>query len=145
MPFFYLVYRAWSHWRAYSGSKHIQFLLKNNLAIPRPSPILDTLYAAGIMQNVRNGTVISSKTVRGAEASLKAQTLAENEYLVLDKWNAALIAKALAVPELEVELERAIWQVESTLKATELLNEEKERLEKSTRQSEAQEQEQEKK
>ncbi|UKZ60270.1 uncharacterized protein TrAtP1_001552 [Trichoderma atroviride] len=31
IPFFYLVYRAWSHWRAINGGKHVQWLIQNKL------------------------------------------------------------------------------------------------------------------
>ncbi len=43
-----------------------------------------------------------------------------------------MIAKALEMPELEVELERAIWQVEKALKGKEELEEEKKELDKAT-------------
>jgi hypothetical protein len=133
LPFFYLVFRAWSHWRALSGSKHIQFLIERKLVKTQPSPLLDTLYSAGIMRAVRDNTVIrntSAGKVQTGEAASK-ESIAK-EALVLDRWNSKLIAKALEMPELEVELDRAIWQVETALKGSGELIEEKKELDKAT-------------
>jgi hypothetical protein len=55
-----------------------------------------------------------------------------SETLLLDRWNGKLIARALEIPELEVELDRAIWQVETALKYQRELKEEKEKLDKAT-------------
>jgi Mlc titration factor MtfA (ptsG expression regulator) len=53
--------------------------------------------------------------------------------MVLHKSNCKPIATALGVPELEVELDRAIWQVEKVLHAEQELLEEKKELEKTTK------------
>jgi len=126
IPFFYLVFRAWSHWRALSGSKHIEFLLDRKLVTPKPSPILDTLYSAGVMQAVRDNMLIRTKgpTIKYS-SSINEGSGSGEEVVLLQPWNARLMAKALEVPELEVELERAIWQVEKSLKAQNDLREEK--------------------
>lgn len=65
IPFFYLAFRAYSHWKgnssepyvstykvltsfaALKGGEHLEFLLKNNLLAPVPSPELDTVYKKG--------------------------------------------------------------------------------------------------
>ncbi|MCJ1404290.1 hypothetical protein MMC11_007515 [Xylographa trunciseda] len=44
IPFFYLVWRAWSHWRAFSGSKHIEYLLQQGLIKSAPLGPLSRLY-----------------------------------------------------------------------------------------------------
>ncbi|KAI5299171.1 hypothetical protein KEM55_002492 [Ascosphaera atra] len=44
IPFFYLAYRAWSHWRALEGSKHLAFLLDNKLVAPNSHAALERLY-----------------------------------------------------------------------------------------------------
>lgn len=62
--------------------------------------------------------------------------------MLLDRWNSKLIAKALETPELEVELERAIWQVETMLKSQQELKEEKEELDKATSEATTQTQDQ---
>ncbi|GJN66770.1 protein (fungal and plant) [Purpureocillium lilacinum] len=94
LPFFYLVYRAWSHWKAISGGKHIQWLVENKLLQPSPSKILDKLY--------------SSKDPAAAEASGR-------EELLLTQQQVRTFSEALDVPALEIELERAIWQVEKAV------------------------------
>jgi hypothetical protein len=115
------VYRAWSHWRALSGSKRIQFLLEHHLVNTKPSPVLDVLYSAGIMRAKRDNTLISAP-LEGEDGESKLR-----ETMVLQGWNSKVIAQALEVPELEVELERAIWQVENSLGERERSNEEKRR------------------
>jgi Mitochondrial K+-H+ exchange-related len=118
IPFFYLVYRAWSHWRALSGSKHIQFLLEHDLVNAKPSPMLDVLYSAGIMRAKRDNT-LTSVPIESDKGESKPR-----ETMVLHRWNSKVIAQALEVPELEVELDRAIWQVEGSLREREESNEE---------------------
>jgi hypothetical protein len=44
LPFFYLAYRAFSHWRALEGAKHLSFLAKNGLFQPVESAALDAVY-----------------------------------------------------------------------------------------------------
>ncbi len=144
IPFFYLVYRAWSHWRALSGSRHIQFLLEKNLVLPKASPLLDTLYSAGIIKASRDykANISTLNAPQGKHDSSKDNK--QKDAMVLNTWNAKLIAKALELPELEAELERAIWQVENSLKSKEELQKEKEKLNNagSSEKSEAPEQEQ---
>ena len=51
--------------------------------------------------------------------------------MLLGKGDSSLIAKALEMPELHAELERAIWQVQSDIQAKQALREEKQELKKS--------------
>lgn len=138
LPFFYLVYRAWSHFKAYSGSKHLEFLINHN-ATPTPTPswALDEVYTAGLMYPTRAlsraaprptpeqadavAAVVEQQTNDGAE-----------DVMVLQRWNGKLIAEQFQLPEMEVEIERAVEQVESSIKAKEELMEEKLELEKAT-------------
>jgi hypothetical protein len=55
--------------------------------------------------------------------------------MVLTKESSKLIAGALEVPELEMELDRAIWQVENKLNGEQELKEEKEELDKAASES----------
>ena len=118
LPFFYLVFRAWSHWRALSGSRHIEFLLDKKLITPRPSKILDELYSSGKTQfNTR------------AVASMTSQdSTSEEDSMVLHKSDGKRIAQALEIPELDIELDRAVWQVEKALTAQKELKQEKAKL-----------------
>jgi len=110
LPFFYLVFRAWSHWRALTGSKHIEFLLDKNLIAVQSSPILNELYKSGKRPFDIN--------------SLKDGT----DTMVLHKSDGKRMAEALEIPELSVELDRAVWQVEKALQAEKELREEKSKL-----------------
>ena len=76
---------------------------------------------------IRQSSIINSQSKDGQRSDNKP-----NEALLLGRWNSKLIAKALEIPELEVELDRAIWQVENALKGQQELKEEKEELDRAT-------------
>ncbi|KAK3491606.1 mitochondrial K+-H+ exchange-related-domain-containing protein [Neurospora crassa] len=144
LPFFYLVYRAWSHHRALSGGKHISFLLQHasRLLTYHPSPILDEIYStqrfplpftsepttgpeaetikhpdpAKVVQAVNDGNITTEKT-DGVNMGhvLEQREVEDGEVLLLSQENAKKMVQLLEVPELEVELERAIWQVETAV------------------------------
>ncbi|RDW79610.1 hypothetical protein BP6252_04248 [Coleophoma cylindrospora] len=119
LPFFYLVYRAWSHWRALSGSKHIEFLLDNKLLTIQPSKILDDIYASGESPFIPTPALEQgSTTTSGSEA----------EKMLIHKSTGKKIAEVLKVPELEMELDRAVWQVEKAISAEAELKREKKDL-----------------
>jgi hypothetical protein len=120
LPFFYLVFRAWSHWRALSGSKHLEFLLENNLITAKPSKTLDERYSTGKQP-------FDAKSISSSEDT---SSTAQEEKMLLHKSNGKRIAEALGIPELDVELDRAVWQVEKALKAEKELKDEKERMNK---------------
>ncbi|KAK4099332.1 hypothetical protein N658DRAFT_487736 [Parathielavia hyrcaniae] len=122
IPFFYLVYRAWSHWRALSGGKHIQFLLDKNLLAMAPSPVLDEVYA---QQQERlpstpepTTTDANEKIVSDSDPPISPNSAqnSDGETMLLSQANGKLMTQALDLPQLEVELERAIWQVETAIK-----------------------------
>ncbi|KAF4950986.1 hypothetical protein FSARC_13024 [Fusarium sarcochroum] len=94
LPFFYLVYRAWSHYRAIAGGKHVQWLLEHKLLHPSPSEKLDQLYAL--------------HAPPAEEPDNKERTL-------LTQKEVQTFSDTLDMPALEVELERAIWQVEHSV------------------------------
>lgn len=95
LPFFYLAYRAWSHWRAISGGRHVQWLLENKLILDAPSTTLDHLY---------------NKDGPKVDDSPEAK-----EQLLLTQKQVQNFSDTLGMPELEIELERAIWQVEQAV------------------------------
>ncbi|KAI1415748.1 mitochondrial K+-H+ exchange-related-domain-containing protein [Hypoxylon sp. FL1857] len=114
LPFFYLVYRAWSHWRALAGGKHIRFLCDNNLLSLAPSPVLDSIYSP-----LLSNSSISKESIAEKDSAKSSTTDAskdpEEEKILLSQENGRQLVKALEIPELEVELERAIWQVETAI------------------------------
>lgn len=94
LPFFYLVYRAWSHWRAIAGGRHVQWLIENKLVNPSPSKILDQLYL---------------------QHAPPVEEPEKKEQLLLTQKEVQTFSATLDIPALEIELERAIWQVEQAL------------------------------
>ncbi|CAK7232494.1 hypothetical protein SCUCBS95973_008278 [Sporothrix curviconia] len=113
IPFFYLAYRAWSHWRALSGGKHIQYLLeKENGLVYTPSPILDAIYAKE--KAVLEGNSLATAPVREGEAGA-AQEEGVEKLLLSNPGGGKAVADAFQSSALELELERAIWQVETAL------------------------------
>ncbi|KAJ9154809.1 hypothetical protein NKR23_g2482 [Pleurostoma richardsiae] len=118
LPFFYLVYRAWSHWRALAGGKHIQFLLQNNLLTLRPSPILDEVYAKQkppLPATDPTTTGPNEGDPRNVDPKSPPEAQPEGEVMLLSQDNAKRMTQLLDLPQLEVELERAIWQVETAI------------------------------
>lgn len=117
IPFFYLVYRAWSHWRALAGGKHIQFLLKNQLLVHKPSPILDEVYAKQDppLPSTPDSTATPGEP-KNTNPNLPNDAQPDGETMLLSQANGKKMTQALDLPQLEVELERAIWQVENAIK-----------------------------
>jgi len=44
LPFFFCVWRSWSHYRAYRASQYLQSLLDSGVIVPEASPALDLVY-----------------------------------------------------------------------------------------------------
>ncbi|KAI0834065.1 mitochondrial K+-H+ exchange-related-domain-containing protein [Hypoxylon sp. FL0890] len=114
LPFFYLAYRAWSHWRALAGGKHIRFLCDNNLLSLSPSPALDSVYYPLVPNSSTPKKSIAEKDGANSSTSNDSHETKE-EKLLLSQENGRQLVKVLKLPELEVELERAIWQVETAI------------------------------
>ena len=120
------------NWLALSGSKHLEFILDNNLIKSSPSPTLDELYLAGMSQSPEQRQKIDrsfsaeNKPNRdsGDDGGLRPHERG-GEVMLLQQWNARLIAQALEIPELHQELERALRQVERSLIAGAAPNDEK--------------------
>ncbi|MCJ1454061.1 hypothetical protein MMC28_004411 [Mycoblastus sanguinarius] len=107
---------------ARGGSAHLEFLLDNKLIKLSPSAILRTAYAEAAMDNTmeelnREVGGISSKSGN------RPVPREEGEKMLLSKSNSSLLAESLGVPELAVEIERAVQQVESSMKNKRDLNE----------------------
>ncbi len=70
------------------------------------------------------------RSVKGIEDDVKdirlnprktAERAAPNECMLLSQSSAAMIAAQLEIPEIQKEIERAVWQVERNIKAQENL------------------------
>lgn len=119
IPFFYLVYRGWSHWRALNGSKHLQFLVEKNLLNPISHPGLVELYAKRV-----------SRTLEETQREIPAAEMVENveksdDRVLLRTKDAKKLATILDAPGLALEAERAVIQVSEQLKAPEVSQQEK--------------------
>ncbi|KAL9615418.1 MAG: hypothetical protein Q9167_000096 [Letrouitia subvulpina] len=141
IPFFYLVFRAWSHWReilARSGSKHIEFLLSNDLIKLVPSSALDLAYQREASRKANTGNVDKesyspSQVQREATSSSSSfSPNATHEAMLLKESQGGFIAEETKFPELEEQVVRAVKQVEKALRAKKELKEEKEELDHAT-------------
>jgi hypothetical protein len=98
-----MLFRTWSHYRALNGGKYLEALLLRNLVAPTPSKEMDEMYAAGLPAN-------------SSQSASETSTLQPNdngETMLLKRWNGKLIAETFKLPELEIEISRAVDQVEA--------------------------------
>lgn len=102
---------------------------------------MDTLYSIAQVDTVINNARKEIERLKVArddkEAKLQETSYALDEEMVLSQSSARLIADTLEVPELEIEIERAVAQVERSLAARRELAEEKRKIESATRGAEA--------
>ncbi|QDS70988.1 hypothetical protein FKW77_007568 [Venturia effusa] len=125
IPFFYMVFRGWSHWRALNGSRHLDFLTKNpSLLAPKTSPILNNLYTAGLLQPTRaksrDSPPPSSEQISHISKLIETNSNnGEKDVMLLQRWNGKLLAEEFKLPEMEVEIERAVEQVEAAISKAE--------------------------
>ncbi|KAI1345038.1 mitochondrial K+-H+ exchange-related-domain-containing protein [Xylariaceae sp. FL0016] len=113
LPFFYLVYRAWSHWRALAGGRHLQWLVQNKFLTLSSSPVLNTIYPSLLPRATSQDQ--SAAESKWELPSSNDTNVEGKEKMVLTQASGRQLAKALELPQLEVELERAIWQVENDI------------------------------
>ncbi|KAF2207608.1 hypothetical protein CERZMDRAFT_115109 [Cercospora zeae-maydis SCOH1-5] len=121
LPFFYLVWRAWSHYKALYGGKLLQHLATHNHIKIAPSPRMDQLYAAGLISPSREATRgaphPTPEEIKKIADVVEAQTANGTEdAMLLQKWNGKLLAEGFKLPEMEIEIERAVEQVEQGIK-----------------------------
>jgi hypothetical protein len=118
---------------ARSGSQHVGFLVENQLFELAPSSVLDTAYA---VQKIGVSLTDVEKEIQGlrdrrAKATSPGDVAPElSERMLLSGSDGTLISKCLDIPEIGPEVERAVWQVERSIKPDKELAEEKHELEK---------------
>lgn len=105
LPLGYMLFRTWSHYRALKGGKYLEALLARNLVAPTPSKEMDEMYAAGLPADVTQPA--SNNTPSGQNE--------DGETMLLKRWNGKLIAESFKLPELEIEISRAVDQVEAMM------------------------------
>ena len=113
---------------ALSGSQHLEFLLKNRLVKPNPSWMLDATYGVGTTsasparKATDSGNLVSAPKSEQNQVNLEIQS---DEKMLLHPNDGKRIAEILELPEIEVEIERAVIQVQQSLRARQELKEEK--------------------
>ena len=118
-----------------SGSKHLQFVIEKNALRHSPSAELDEGYTAGLMYRTRAISRASPAPTREESERIskliQEQTNGGSEdVMLLQGWNGKLLAERFKLPGMEVEIERAVEQVEQSIKAKEELMEEKREIER---------------
>lgn len=119
IPFFYLAYRAFSHWKALAGATHLKFLVDCGLYNPVKSSALDKIYT---QKNMKTALSYELQTREGFSGLRNVETisLGQREYmkevLLLQDSDAQAIAKGLGIQALGIECERACQQVSEQLK-----------------------------
>lgn len=93
-----------------NGSRHLEYLVKNDLLNPISFPGLEQLYAKRV-----------SRTLDNIEAEKPAASMVEDveksdDRVLLRMKDAKKLASILEAPELALEAERAIIQVEEQLR-----------------------------
>ncbi|KAF8879888.1 mitochondrial K+-H+ exchange-related-domain-containing protein [Gymnopilus junonius] len=74
LPFFFCVWRAWSHYRAYKASKYLQTLLEHNLIEPQGSELLDQVYRTYRISPPLNWANVPSSTKTTSAVPTSAAT-----------------------------------------------------------------------
>lgn len=95
------------------------------------------MYTAGLMYPTRNESrdapvPTQQQSEEIAKVVHKQTNNDAEDVMVLQRWNGKLIAEQFELPEMEVEIERAVEQVETAIKGKEELIEEKIELEQAT-------------
>ncbi|KAI9789386.1 MAG: hypothetical protein M1816_006044 [Peltula sp. TS41687] len=101
----------------------IEYLLENKLINPTPSPTLDQLYESKLKQLRGNSSPQDlgsspEKTSNSPDIAGELEGDGHPEMVLLQKSDGKLCADALGVPELAVEVERAVEQVEKSILAS---------------------------
>lgn len=100
IPGFYLLYRAWSHWCALNGAKHLKFLTEGDHLSFENNVKLDELYQR-LMKTHENN--------RSTEAAVNDETLLEEEHI-------NELIEIIDAKDMMGELHRAIKQVDKMIK-----------------------------
>ncbi|WEW56665.1 hypothetical protein PRK78_002113 [Emydomyces testavorans] len=102
---------GWSHWRALSGSKHLEFLLDNHLVNPISLPDLEHLYSRhkSLLHEIVRGRAETTDEKTASNRDFQCDSIEET--ILLDVSDGKALGKMLQAPELYAEVERAVTQV----------------------------------
>ncbi|KAF2808144.1 uncharacterized protein BDZ99DRAFT_418956, partial [Mytilinidion resinicola] len=113
-PLFYLVFRAWSHWQAFHGSRHLELLLKKNAIRPSPSTDLDKIYGVDLIHQDGSSS--------GADQGLRTERWRlwvereTKDSMILHPGMGKLIGEHFKIPEMASLIEWAIERVEKDIR-----------------------------
>ena len=106
------------------GSRYLEALINDKQPLIRmsPSKTLDDLYAAGLIhptrEHSRQATLPSDKDSQAIADTIAAKTTTQREdVMLLKRWNGKLLAEKFGLPGMELEIERAVEQVQEAIKA----------------------------
>ncbi|GAC95498.1 hypothetical protein PHSY_003074 [Pseudozyma hubeiensis SY62] len=114
LPFFYLVYRAWSHWKAYKSSQYLSTLISQDRVRPTESKELDDIFAQTSPPAEAPASVTTDG--KGASATTSAPTPVEDERMLLLTHHIPMLMDKMEFPEwVKADLRRARLQVEKSV------------------------------
>ena len=125
LPFFYLVWRAWSHWRAFQSSKYLSELIQQGRLIPTPSEELDQILSKPPTQEEK--PISSTATIQSSSESNKdgqAQQVSKIELdslMILQPYHIKRLSESFKMDrQLSVDLHRARQQTIKAVKSGQL-------------------------
>jgi len=95
--------------------------MDKNAVTPTASPQMDRLYAAGLLhpsrEKIRDAPQTTDSETDEVKRMIETQTSGEKEeVMLLQRWNGKLIAEGFNLPEMEIEIERAVEQVQKAIR-----------------------------
>ncbi|TKY90622.1 hypothetical protein EX895_000620 [Sporisorium graminicola] len=113
LPFFYLVYRAWSHWKAYKSSQYLSTLIAQDLVRPTESKELDSIFAQ--VTPPPSAQALASEASSEKKAATASAAI-EDERMLLLPHHIQLLMNKMEFPEwVRADLRRARLQVEKSV------------------------------
>ena len=137
IPFFYLAFRAWSHWKAITGSRTLSRLLSEQLIRPKSSQILQRIYNCPELSEERvrqlrksiakkldekDRTAFKRRNVeleRRSTLNISCENAHGWEVVVAKAQTGQLISLYYDFPQIEAEMARAIAQTKRLIRKEE--------------------------
>lgn len=102
------------------GAKYLETLCEKNFIRLTPSQTLNQMYAAGLLHPTRERSRKSALPTVHEAKKIADQIHAGTDHVVKDvmllkRWNGKLLAEKFNLPGMELEIERAVEQVEKSI------------------------------
>ncbi|KAK2465405.1 hypothetical protein APHAL10511_002759 [Amanita phalloides] len=106
IPFFFCVWRSWSHYRAYKASQYLETLLEHDMIVPEESQLLNMVYDQYGSRSKKS----ESENSKDEDGKLKS-TIADRDALLLTPGAVPNIARVCSLQtSAETDLHRAMEQ-----------------------------------